>query len=90
MAGQGVVAQLSGLIQATSAEQTAQIQAAVAAQGAQVQAALAELNVQFQETNARLDSIEKQLDRIWTLLVLIVATLFATLTILVTTLLLRG
>ena len=79
MAGQGVVAQLTALIRTTAAEQTTQFQAAIA-----------ELAAQLQTTNARLDSVEKQLGRIWTFLFLLLGTLVGTLTTLLTTLLLRG
>ena len=79
MAGQGVVAQLTALIRTTAAEQTTQFQAAIA-----------ELTAQLQTTNARLDSVEKQLGRIWTFLFLLLGTLVGTLTTLLTTLLLRG
>ena len=79
MAGQSVVAQLTALIRTTAAEQTTQFQAAIA-----------ELAAQLQTTNARLDSVEKQLGRIWTFLFLLLGTLVGTLTTLLTTLLLRG
>ena len=79
MAGQGVVAQLTALIRTTAAEQTTQFQAAIA-----------ELAAQLQTTNARLDSVEKQLGRIWTFLFLLLGTLVGTLTTLLTTVLLRG
>ena len=79
MAGQGVVAQLTALIRTTAAEQTTQFQAAIAA-----------LTAQLQTTNARLDSVEKQLGRIWTFLFLLLGTLVGTLTTLLTTVLLRG
>ncbi len=79
MAGQGVVAQLTALIRATAAEQTTQFQAAIA-----------ELTAQLQTTNTRLDSVERQLGRIWTFLFLLLGTLVGTLTTLLTTLLLRG
>ena len=79
MAGQGVVAQLTALIRATTAEQTTQFQAAIA-----------ELTAQLQTTNTRLDSVERQLGRIWTFLFLLLGTLVGTLTTLLTTLLLRG
>ena len=90
MAGQGVVAQLTALIRATAAEQTTQFQAAIAERTAPLQAAIAELTVQLQTTNTRLDSVEKQLGRIWTFLFLLLGTLVGTLTTLLTTLLLRG
>ena len=79
MAGQSVVAQLTALIRTTAAEQNAQFQAAIAESTAQLQA-----------TNTRLDSVEKQLGRIWTFLFLILGTLLGTLTTLLTTLLLRS
>ena len=79
MAGQSVVAQLTALIRTTATEQNAQFQAAIAESTAQLQA-----------TNARLDSVEKQLGRIWTFLFLILGTLLGTLTTLLTTLLLRS
>ncbi len=90
MAGQGVVAQLTALIRTTAAEQTTQFQAAIAERTAPLQAAIAELAAQLQTTNARLDSVEKQLGRIWTFLFLLLGTLVGTLTTLLTTLLLRG
>ena len=86
MAGQSVVAQLTALIRTTAAEQTAQFQAAIAERTAPLQAAIAELTAQLQTTNARLDSVEKQLGRIWTFLFL----LLGTLTTLLTTVLRRG
>ena len=79
MAGQSVVAQLTAQIRTTVAQQTAPLQAAIA-----------ELTAQLQTTNARLDSVEKQLGRIWTFLFLILGTLLGTLTTLLTTLLLRS
>ncbi len=75
MVGQSVVAQLTALIRATAAEQ---------------KAAIAELTAQLQTTNTRLDSVEKQLGRIWTFLCLLLGTLLGTLTTLLTTLLLKG
>ena len=90
MAGQGVVAQLTALIRTTAADQAAQFQAAIAEQNAQFQAAIGGLTAQLQTTNARLDSVEKQLGRIWTFLFLLLGTLVGTLTTLLTTLLLRG
>ena len=90
MAGQSVVAQLTALIRTTAAEQTTQFQAAITERTAPLQAAIAELTVQLQTTNARLDSVEKQLGRIWTFLFLLLGTLVGTLTTLLTTLLLRG
>ena len=90
MAGQSVVAQLTALIRTTAAEQTTQFQAAIAERTAPLQAAIAELTAQLQTTNARLDSVEKQLGRIWTFLFLLLGTLVGTLTTLLTTLLLRG
>ena len=50
----------------------------------------AEQNAQFQTVNARLDSVEKQLGKMWTFLFLILGTLLGTLTTLLTTLLLRS
>ena len=54
------------------------------------QAAIAEWTAELRATNARLDSVEKQLGRIWTFLFLLLGTLLGTLTTLLTTLLLRG
>ena len=82
MSGQSVVAQLTALIQTTAAA----LQTAIAEQTAQFQTAIADLTAQQQATSARLDSVEKQLGRIWTFLILILGTLLGTLT----TLLLRG
>ena len=105
MAGQGVVAELTALIRATAAEltalirttaaeQDAKLQAAMAEQDAKLQAAMAEQDVKRQAAVAglsgRLDSVEKQLGRIWTCLFLILGTLLGTLTTLLTTVLLRG
>ena len=83
MAGQSVVAQLTALIRSTAAEQTSQFQAAIGDVDSR-------LTTQTETTNARLDSVEKQLGRIWTFLILILGTLLGTLTTLLTTLLLRG
>ena len=82
MAGQSVVAQLTALIQTTASEQTAQFQAALAEQNSQFQGRIGNVEV-------RLDSVEKQMGRMWTVLVLILGTLLGTLTTVVTTLLLR-
>lgn len=90
MAGQSVVAELTALIRTTAVEQAAQFQAAIAESTAPLQAAIGELAAQVQATNARLNSVEKQLGRIWTLLFLIVGTLLGTLTTLLTTLLPRS
>lgn len=90
MAGQSVVVQLTALVRTTAAEQAAQFQAAIAESAAPLQAAIGELAAQVQATNARLNSVEKQLGRIWTLLFLIVGTLLGTLTTLLTPLLLRS
>ena len=83
MAGQSVVAQLTALIRSTAAEQTSQFQAAIGDVDSR-------LTTQTETTNARLDSVEKQLGRIWTFLILILGTLLGTLTTLLTTLLLSG
>ena len=55
-----------------------------------IQTTAAKQNAQFQTANARLDSVEKQLGRIWMFLVLILGTLLGTLTTLLTTLLPKG
>ena len=60
------------------------------APGGRDPAAIAELTAQLQTTNTRLDSVERQLGRIWTFLFLLLGTLVGTLTTLLTTLLLRG
>ena len=78
MAGQSVVAQLTALIQTTAAEQTAQFQTA-----------LTDVSGRIGNVEVRLDSLEKQMSRMWTVLVLILGTLLGTLTTFVTTLLLR-
>ena len=83
MAGQSAVAQLTALIRSTAAEQTSQFQAAIGDVDSR-------LTTQTETTNARLDSVEKQLGRIWTFLILILGTLLGTLTTLLTTLLLRS
>ena len=65
-------------------------QSVVAQLTALIRTTAAEQNAQFQTVNARLDSVEKQLGRIWTFLFLLLGTLLGTLTTLLTTLLLRG
>ena len=87
---QAAIAEQNAKFQAAMAEQTAKFQAAIAEQTAPLQASIAELAAQQQATSARLDSVEKQLGRIWTFLILILGTLLGTLTTLLTTLLLRG
>ena len=65
-------------------------QSVVAQLTALIQPTAAEQNAQFQTMNARLDSVEKQLGRMWTFLFLILGALLGTLTTLLTTLLLRS
>ena len=86
MAGQSVVAQLTALIRSTAAEQTSQFQVAIGELTVRIGDVDSRLTTQTETTNARLDSVEKQLGRIWTFLFLILGTL----TTLLTTLLLSG
>ena len=90
MAGQSVVAQLTALIRTTAAEQNTQFQAAIAELTARIGDVDSRLTTHTEATVARLDSVEKQLGRIWTFLFLILGTLLGALTTLLTTLLLRG
>ena len=86
MSGQSVVAQLTALIQTTAAQQTTQLHTAIA----ELSGRVGDVEARVETANGRLDSVEKQLGRIWTFLFLILGTLLGTLTTLLTTLLLRG
>ena len=55
-----------------------------------IQTTAAKQNAQFQTMNARLDSVERQLGRMWTFLFLILGRLLGTLTTLLVTLLPRS
>ena len=76
--------EIGSMAGATAVQQlTALIQATAAEQNANLQTMGAQLS-------SRIDSVEKELRRIWAFLFLLLATLLGTLTTLVTTLLLRG
>ena len=81
MAGQSVVAQLTALNHATTAELAARFQTDMAELRTELLAAMAEQKAEMQA------SMERQLGRIWTVLLLILGTLLGALTTAVTLLL---
>ena len=86
MAGQSVVTELRAEIRSVAQEFRAEIQSAVQELRTEVRKVDSRLTAHIETTNARFDSVQRQLNLIWTILILLLGSFLGTLT----TVLLRG